>query len=252
MRGRIGCSFLPHWCGSKPICRNPHVQKELLANDKPTCQLERIAVDLADTRERRRFFEAISNRGKRGLVLTEGLLIYLSAEEVAQFAEDLSGVASLQRWILDMHSPRLLAMMQRNTGKALEKVGAPSNRAASEGPIYRPGTIEIEVLSAARFDGAPLFRGLCRCCAASWPASAASAYPESSVEEKPRRKDLPRIAQLPRGEVDQQSFGEPSPRLPRFEIASKKRRRSRVSARSTAIRSSWQVGLSFASSSFCT
>jgi methyltransferase (TIGR00027 family) len=134
----------------------------LLANDKPACQLERIAVNLADIDERRRFFSGIVSRGKRGVVLTEGLLIYLSAEEVAQFAEDLSGVASLQRWILDMHSPRLLAMMQRNTGKALEKVGAPFKFGPAEGPAFfrahgwTPAEVEGLLHTAARFRRPPL------------------------------------------------------------------------------------------------
>jgi len=136
-------------------------KKELLANDKPTCQLERIAVNLADSGERRRFFSDIAARGKRGVVLTEGLLIYLPTEEVAQFAEDLSDVASLQRWILDMHSPRLLAMMQRNTGKALEKVGAPFKFGPAEGPEFFRAhgwtAIQVEGLlhTAARFRRPP-------------------------------------------------------------------------------------------------
>jgi len=135
---------------------------ELLANDKPTCQLERIAVNLADINERRRFLAGIANRGKRGVVLTEGLLIYLSTEEVAQLAEDLSGVASLQRWILDMHSPRLLAMMQRRTGKALEKVGASFKFGPAEGPEFfrshgwTPVQIEGLLHTAARFKRPPL------------------------------------------------------------------------------------------------
>lgn len=134
----------------------------LLADDKPTCQLERIAVNLADASDRRRFLSAIGGRGKRGVVLTEGLLIYLSAEEVAQFAEDLSGVASLQRWILDMHSPRLLAMMQRNTGKALEKVGAPFKFGPGEGPDFfrahgwTPIQVEGMLHTAARFSRPPI------------------------------------------------------------------------------------------------
>lgn len=136
-------------------------KKELLASDRPTCQLERVAVNLADAGERRRFFAAIAGRGKRGVVLTEGLLIYLTAEEVAQFAEDLSGVTSLQHWILDMHSPRLLAMMQRNTGKALEKVGAPFKFGPAEGPDFFRGhgwaPVEVEGLlyTAARFRRPP-------------------------------------------------------------------------------------------------
>jgi methyltransferase (TIGR00027 family) len=137
-------------------------KKERLAGDKPTCQLERIAVNLADISGRRRFLAEIANRGKRGVVLTEGLLIYLSAEEVAQFAEGLSGTASLQRWILDMHSPRLLAMMQRRTGKALEKVGAPFKFGPSEGPdFFRPhgwAPVQVEgfLHTAARFGRPPL------------------------------------------------------------------------------------------------
>ena len=134
---------------------------ELLAGDKPTCQLERIAVNLADVNERRRFLGDVAGRGKRGVVLTEGLLIYLSPEEVGQFAEDLSGTGSLQRWILDMHSPRLLAMMQRRTGKALEKVGAPFKFGPVEGPdFFRPHgwtPVQVEGLlhTAARFGRPP-------------------------------------------------------------------------------------------------
>ena len=134
----------------------------LLANDKPTCQLERIAVNLADVKERRRFLDSIAGRGKRGVVLTEGLLIYLSTEEVAQFAKDLSGIASLQRWILDMHSPRLLAMMQRKTGKALERVGAPFKFGPAEGPDFfhahgwAPAQVEGLLHTAARFRRPPL------------------------------------------------------------------------------------------------
>lgn len=134
----------------------------LLATDKPTCQLERIAVNLADAGDRRRFLSRIASRGKRGVVLTEGLLIYLSAEEVAQFAEDLSGVAALECWILDMHSPRLLAMMQHNTGKALEKVGAPFKFGPAEGPDFfrahgwTPIQVEGMLHTAARFGRPPI------------------------------------------------------------------------------------------------
>ena len=137
-------------------------KEELLASDKPTCQLERIAVNLADVSERHRFFSSIAGRGKRGVVLTEGLLIYLSAEEIAQFAGDLSRVASLQRWILDMHSPRLLAMMQRKTGKALEKVGAPFKFGPAEGPDFfrahgwTPIQVEGLLHTAARFGRPPI------------------------------------------------------------------------------------------------
>lgn len=137
-------------------------KKEKLAGDKPTCQLERVAVNLADVNARRSFLGSLAERGKRGVVLTEGLLIYLEREEVAQLARDLAGVAALQRWLLDMHSPRLLAMMQRRTGKALQKAGAAFKFAPPEGPeFYTPNgwhAVQVQSLlhTAARFGRPPL------------------------------------------------------------------------------------------------
>ncbi|HKM68429.1 MAG TPA: SAM-dependent methyltransferase [Candidatus Acidoferrum sp.] len=134
---------------------------ERLAPDKPTCHLERVAVNLADVAERRNFFAQLAKRGKRGVVLTEGLLIYLSPEGVAQLAKDLSDVAPLQRWILDIHSPQLLSMMQKRTGKALEKVGAPFLFGPAEGPEFfttlgwKPARVEGLLSTAARFGRPP-------------------------------------------------------------------------------------------------
>ena len=135
---------------------------EKLAGDKPTCQLERVAVNLADVEARRQFFASLASRGRRGVVLTEGLLIYLAPEEVAQFARDLAGAVPLERWLLDMHSPRLLAMMQRQTGKALQKVGAAFKFGPPEGPDFfvpngwAPIQIEGLLHTAARFGRPPL------------------------------------------------------------------------------------------------
>jgi len=135
---------------------------ERLAADKPTCRLERVVVNLADANARRAFLEKIAARGKCGLVLTEGLLIYLAQEEVGQLGRDLAGTASLQRWLLDMHSPRLLAMMQRSTGKALEQAGAPLKFGPAGGPDYfemygwKPERVEGLLATAAKFGRPPL------------------------------------------------------------------------------------------------
>jgi methyltransferase (TIGR00027 family) len=138
-------------------------KEERLANEKPRCVLERIRVDLSNALERRGALEAIGGKGKRAVVLTEGLLIYLSREEVASLATDLAGVPSFQRWILDMHSPRLLKMMQKNTGKALEKAGAPFRFGPTEGPgFFAPHgweriQAESTLKTAARFGRPPFF-----------------------------------------------------------------------------------------------
>src|SRR5207253_2638307 len=65
-------------------------KEEILTKEKPTCALERVRLDLADSDARRTFFAALNRRAKKVLVLTEGLLIYLSEEEVAALARDLA------------------------------------------------------------------------------------------------------------------------------------------------------------------
>ncbi|HXY01894.1 MAG TPA: SAM-dependent methyltransferase, partial [Candidatus Limnocylindrales bacterium] len=94
-------------------------KEERLAQDKPRCALERIRVDLSKASERRRVFEEVGARGKHGAIITEGLLIYLSPEEVGSLATDLAGVGSFQKWLIDIGSPGLLQMMQKSAGRAL-------------------------------------------------------------------------------------------------------------------------------------
>ncbi len=142
---------------------------EILANEQPTCALERVRLDLADAAARRVFFAELNRRAKKILVLTEGLLIYLSAEEVAALARDLAGGASFQRWIIDLASPGLLKMMQKTTGKHLSKVGAPFKFAPAEGPAFfaphswEPMEVKAVLQTAAQFKRPPwLLRLLAR------------------------------------------------------------------------------------------
>jgi methyltransferase (TIGR00027 family) len=108
----------------------------ILANEKPACALERVRTDLSDGSARRALFADLDRRAKKVLILTEGLLIYLSADEVASFAKDLAACSHFQRWIMDLSSPGLLRMMQRTTGEQLSKVGAPFKFAPAEGPAF--------------------------------------------------------------------------------------------------------------------
>jgi O-methyltransferase involved in polyketide biosynthesis len=65
-------------------------KEEVLGNEKPKCRLERISLDLSDVAGRRTLFAELDRRAKNITVVTEGLLIYFSAEEVASLAGDLS------------------------------------------------------------------------------------------------------------------------------------------------------------------
>lgn len=137
-------------------------KEDILVGEKPACALERIRMDLADRNARQTLLANLNQRAKKILVLTEGLLIYLSAEEVAALARDLATGGNFQRWILDLGSPGLLKMMQKTTGKHLSNVGAAFKFAPAEGPPFfvphgwEPAEIKGVLKAAAQFKRPPL------------------------------------------------------------------------------------------------
>jgi O-methyltransferase involved in polyketide biosynthesis len=110
-----------------------------LESEKSSCVLERIRLDLSDREARRELFEELGRRAQKALILTEGLLLYLTRQEVGSLAEDLARPPPFQRWILDVVSPGLLRMIQRNWGKNLGDAGAPPKFAPLEGPPFFRG-----------------------------------------------------------------------------------------------------------------
>jgi methyltransferase (TIGR00027 family) len=138
-------------------------KEEILTEEKPTCHVERIRLDLSNGGARRALFAALDRRARKILVLTEGLLIYLDAEEVATLAEDLGAGPHFQRWIMDLSSPGLLRMMQRTTGTHLSEVGAAFKFAPSEGPAFfaahgwEPLEVKGLLQTATRFKRPPFF-----------------------------------------------------------------------------------------------
>ncbi|PYQ37572.1 MAG: SAM-dependent methyltransferase [Acidobacteria bacterium] len=110
-------------------------KEEALAGEKPRCALERIALDLSDAAARRSLFERLGGAGN-ALVVTEGLLIYLTAEEVAMLAGDLTRPAAFRHWVLDLVSPGLLRMLQKKTKGELDAAGAPLKFGPAEGPGF--------------------------------------------------------------------------------------------------------------------
>jgi len=138
-------------------------KEEILAGENPTCALERIRLDLADVNARRALFASLNQRARKILVITEGLLVYLSAEEVVALAKDLASGASFQRWIMDLSSPGLLKMMQKTTGKRLSEIGAPFKFAPAEGPAFfsphgwEPMEVKSMLKTATKFKRPPLF-----------------------------------------------------------------------------------------------
>jgi methyltransferase (TIGR00027 family) len=136
-------------------------KEKILAGEKPACVLERVRLDLSKAEARRELFAQWSRRAKKALVLTEGLCIYLTPEEVGKLAADLAAPPSFQRWILDLASPGLIKMLEKQLGSHLSQAGVPFKFAPREGPgFFAPyGWKPIEVHSlfktAAKFKRLP-------------------------------------------------------------------------------------------------
>ena len=130
-------------------------KSEVLAADRPDCRLERVPLDLSDVAARRALFDRVAARAKRALVLSEGLLIYLSADDVGALARDLADRRTFERWIIDLASPGLLDMLQKRMGDLVRQAGAPYKFAPPEGPAFFEGygwnAVDVEsVFDAAR------------------------------------------------------------------------------------------------------
>lgn len=108
-------------------------KNEILKNEKPKCELRSIQLDLTDHEERLRQFEKLNKEDKRTLVVTEGLMAYLTAEQVAELSDDISTQDHFHRWVFDLASPALLQMAIEKMGSALTGSGAQFQFAPEEG-----------------------------------------------------------------------------------------------------------------------
>jgi len=109
---------------------------QVLGGEKPACRLERIPLDLANPAARRGVFDELGRAAKRAIVISEGLIVYLTADEVCALARDLAGQPSFRHWATDLVSPGLLKMLQKQVGTHLGQAGAPLKFAPPEGPAF--------------------------------------------------------------------------------------------------------------------
>lgn len=72
-----------------------------LKDEVPVCILERYSLDFSNRLAARALYAKISASSKRVLVLTEGVVLYLSVDQAAELAEDLASVANFEFWIQD-------------------------------------------------------------------------------------------------------------------------------------------------------
>jgi methyltransferase (TIGR00027 family) len=82
----------------------PHLieyKNEILKNEKPVCLLQRIAADLSIEMERLKLFIHLDNSTQKALIITEGVIPYLTNDQAAQLSKDLHAMPHFQYWIQD-------------------------------------------------------------------------------------------------------------------------------------------------------
>lgn len=109
--------------------------REQMAGETPRCEVEYIGADLRDAQTRRDVFARAAENGPV-LAITEGLLVYLEAENVSELAADLHDIAHARWWLTDLASPRLLKMLKRRWQPQLNAGNAPFRFGPAEGTAF--------------------------------------------------------------------------------------------------------------------
>jgi len=107
-----------------------------LAGEQPRCRVEFVRVDLTDPATRRSLFQRVGSQSKRALVIAEGLLVYLTPENVTSLAQDLAAQPAFRWWLIDLGSPALQQFLSRTWGKQLRSGNAPMLFFPEEGTAF--------------------------------------------------------------------------------------------------------------------
>ena len=137
-------------------------KRRLLAGETPACTLVREAVDLADSAARAAFLARAVQGAAKALVITEGLVVYLTDDTVWALARDVAAEPAIRWWVLDMLSPAMRAMISdgmggRHPARALVRFAPDNGVAFFEGLGWRARDVKSIFRAGVRFRRAPLW-----------------------------------------------------------------------------------------------
>ncbi len=98
---------------------------QALTDHQPVCRLDRIACNLADDTAREALLSELNGRASRILVLTEGVVPYLSNDGVSALARNLAAQPHIVHWVTDYFSPLFNTVSSRGKIKARLAKNAP-------------------------------------------------------------------------------------------------------------------------------
>lgn len=100
-------------------------KNEVLASEKPRCNLRRIAIDLSIDSERTNMLSEANKQSGSILILTEGLLMYLKQDKVKQLAQDIFTMSSSSYWLMDIFNKSLIEYMHEEiSNKSSDNTGS--------------------------------------------------------------------------------------------------------------------------------
>ena len=86
----------------------------------PRCMVDRVPLDLADRPARQKLFSQVNSQSTATLVLTEGVIPYLSNDEVASLVTDVNTMDRAGLWIVDYFSRQMLEYRRGRTPHSMK------------------------------------------------------------------------------------------------------------------------------------
>lgn len=87
-------------------------KNEKLKNQHAKCKLERVSIDLSDSQLRDDFLNQVASESKNVLVITEGVIPYLSNDDARSLADALKKHSHFRHWITEYYSPEILKFLR--------------------------------------------------------------------------------------------------------------------------------------------
>jgi len=111
-------------------------RRERLAEAEPVCIHEDVAADLLEEAVLRGVLARADGDDGPALILTEGLLVYLTPAQVTMLGRAAHDQPVIRWWLTDLGSPLLLQMLKRTWQPHLEAANAPMQFAPAEGTAF--------------------------------------------------------------------------------------------------------------------
>lgn len=90
-------------------------KEKILSQETPHCRLQWAKVNLSNATERQKLLAQVNAEAKKILVLTEGVIPYLSEEDVGALATDLHSFRNIRYWIADYSSREAFERRKKST-----------------------------------------------------------------------------------------------------------------------------------------